>query len=76
MLSSEIAALTATQREYFKSGATRPLAARRAALNKLYEAIRSSEAEIAAALKADLGKSHFEGFMCEIGLVLGEITHM
>ena len=76
MLSSEIAALTATQRTYFKSGATRPLAARRAALTSLYRAIKENEQAIAAALSADLGKSHFEGFMCEIGLVLGEITHM
>ena len=28
------------------------------------------------ALQADLGKSHFEGFMCESGLVLSEISYM
>ena len=63
MLSQDITALLAVQREYFKSGATRPTAARRAALERLYEAITANEQEIAAALTTDLGKSHFEGFM-------------
>ena len=32
--------------------------------------------QIHAALKKDLGKSNFESYMCETGLVLSEITHM
>jgi len=72
----DISVLVAAQRDFFKSGATRPLAARRAALDRLYRAIVDKEGEIAKALYADLGKSHFEGFMCEIGLVLSEITYM
>ena len=32
--------------------------------------------EIATALEADLGKSNFESYMCETGLVLSEISYM
>ena len=32
------------------------------------------EADLAAALKADLGKSRMESYMCEIGLTLSELT--
>ena len=42
------------------------------ALKKLYETVRKYEAEIARALKKDLGKSDFESFLCETGMVLGE----
>lgn len=35
-----------------------------------------NEAEIATALEADLGKSNFESYMCETGLVLSEISYM
>ena len=34
------------------------------------------EADLAAALKADLGKSRMESYMCEIGLTLSELTWM
>ena len=34
------------------------------------------EKKIYEALHADLGKSETESFMCEIGLVLSEITYM
>ncbi len=64
------------QRTYFRTGETRPLAFRRAMLKRLYTAIKCSEKEILAALTADLGKSAYEGFMCEVGLALSEISHM
>ena len=64
------------QRAYFQSGATLSLSFRAEMLNKLYGAIKKYEAEITAALNADLGKSDFEGFMCEIGLSLSEISYM
>ncbi len=65
-----------TQRAYFQSGATRSLAFRRDMLSRLYKAIKMSEKEILTALTADLGKSSYEGFMCEVGLALSEISHM
>lgn len=64
------------QRAYFETGVTLPVAFRKAMLRTLYTAIRSKEAEITEALRQDLGKSDFEGFMCETGMVLSEISYM
>ena len=64
------------QRRYFRSGATLPVSFRIAMLKKLYAAVKKYEPEIGAALKSDLGKSAMEGFMCETGLVLNEISYM
>ncbi len=76
MNETEIQQIVARQRRYFLSGATLPLAARNRALTRLYDAIRLHEKEILDALKADLGKSKMESYMCEIGLVLSEIRYM
>ena len=64
------------QRAYFHTGATLPVSFRVEMLRRLYEAVQTHEAEIADALKADLGKSDYEGFMCETGLVLSELSYM
>ncbi len=64
------------QRSFFKSGATLSVSYRVAQLKKLYHAVKKYENEICAALTADLGKSRFEGFMCEVGMVLSEISYM
>jgi len=64
------------QRAYFKSGKTLSVGMRERALKKLYRAIRKYENEILDALREDLGKSRMEGFMCEVGLSLNEISHM
>lgn len=45
-------------------------------LKILYQAVKSYETEIAEALQQDLGKSGFESYMCETGMVLNEISHM
>ena len=68
--------LLQSQREFFRSGATLPVDYRIAMLRKLRSAIERHEEEIGAALKGDLGKSDFEGFMCEIGLVKSELSYM
>lgn len=64
------------QREYFQSGATLSIKFRMEMLKKLYATIKKYETEIGEALTADLGKSAYEGFMCETGLVLSEISYM
>lgn len=64
------------QRDYFDSGVTLPVAFRIQMLKRLHASIKKYETEIEEALKADLGKSEFEGFMCEVGLVLTEISYM
>ena len=52
------------------------MSARLAALRRLYNAISSHEKEIRRALQKDLGKSGFESYMCETGMVLEEISYM
>ncbi|MCI7303108.1 MAG: aldehyde dehydrogenase [Clostridiales Family XIII bacterium] len=64
------------QKAYFKTGATRSIAARESALESLKNKIRSMEYEILEALKQDLGKSAPEGYMSEVGMVLEEISYM
>ena len=64
------------QRDYFYSGATLPVNFRIAMLKKLLAAVNKYEKEIGDALTADLGKSDFEGFMCETGLVRSELSYM
>ncbi len=64
------------QRQFFQTGATLPVEFRIRMLKKLYAAVETYEEEIAAALTTDLGKSDFEGFMCEIGLARTEISDM
>ena len=76
MTSEQIIALLEKQRKYYKSGATISVDFRIAQLKKLYETVRKYETEVNDALKSDLGKSHYEGFMCESGLVLSEISYM
>ncbi len=76
MTSGEIDLLLTKQREYYRSGATVPVSFRIAQLKKLYAAVKKHQNEICAALCADLGKSDYEGFMCESGLVLTEISYL
>ena len=76
MTNEEIKALLEKQRAYYKSGATLPVKFRTAKLKELYAVVKKYQNEINEALKTDLGKSHYEGFMCESGLVLTEISHM
>ena len=75
MNTEEIARIVADQRAYFKTHATFDVNARRRALVSLRDAVRAHEADIAHALKTDLGKSHDEAYMCEIGTSLSEIRH-
>ena len=63
------------QRDYFATGATRPLKARLDALRQLKNAIRKNEADIIHALHSDLGKSEFEAYETEVGFVLAELSH-
>ena len=64
------------QREFFSTGVTIPVKFRIEMLKKLYKSVKENEQAINDALKADLGKSEFEGFMCEVGLSLTEISYM
>ena len=63
----------AAQRRYFDSGATRPLRFRREMLTRLELALTRWEGELLEALKADLNKSPYEGYMSELGPTLAEL---
>lgn len=76
MTEVEIQKILERQKKYFSTGATLPVKTRIAALKKLYAVIKENEKMITDALTADLGKSALEGFMCEAGLVMGEISYM
>ncbi len=64
------------QRDFYDNGATIPVSFREKQLKKLYQAVQKYRPQIEEALKKDLGKSSYESFMCEIGLVLSEISYM
>ena len=76
MTGEQINDLLKKQKKYYKSGATIPVKFRVEQLKKLYATVKKYQKEINDALTCDLGKSHFEGFMCESGLVLSEISYM
>lgn len=64
------------QRNYFYKGETREISFRIKQLQKLDEVIRRHEPDILDALKEDLNKSEFEGYMTEIGMVYDEMRFM
>ena len=76
MTNEQISLLVDKQREFYKSGVTIPVEFRISQLKLLYKTIKKYEDEINEALRQDLGKSYFEGFMCETGLILSEISYM
>lgn len=75
MTEQELRALFQAQKRYFASGATRPHAFRRDALQRLSRAVRDNEGALLAALSKDLGKPEDEAWISEIGAVLLEIDH-
>ena len=76
MTSQEIGELLERQRAFYNSGVTIPVSFRIKQLKRLYATVEAYRDEINLALHADLGKSPYEAFMCESGLVLTEISYM
>ena len=76
MTEQEIKDILQQQNHFFSSGKTIPAEFRLKQLESLKEAMIRHEADLAAALKEDLGKSRMESYMCEIGLTLTELTWM
>lgn len=76
MTKEEIKIIVEKQRAFFNTGATLNVNYRIQALKKLQEVMRRDIGKINAALKADLGKSSFESYMCESGLSLSEVDYM
>lgn len=65
------------QKKFFNTGKTKDIDYRIRALSKLKRIIKENEEDILKALKDDLGKSSFEAYATEVGLVYDEInTHI
>lgn len=75
MTKEEILEIVERQKKYFASGKTLPVATRKAYLKKLKRVLNDNRQKIADALRADLGKSASESYMCETGLTLSELTY-
>ena len=61
-------------RDFYATGATLDVEYRRRALTQLRAYLKANEERLLDALKADLGKAHFEGYATELGIVYDEIT--
>ena len=76
MKKAEIDRIVEKQRAFFATGTTLDVNYRIAALKKLQKALLDHETAIAEAIRADLGKTAEESYMCETGIVLAEISYM
>ena len=76
MTQQEMDLILERQKEFFHTGATLSVAFRQQMLDKLYQTVQAYQQQLTDALTADLGKSEFEGFMCEVGMALTEISYM
>lgn len=73
---TDLSTIVERQREYFASGATLCVSQRKKRLEALYAAIKANLPALHEGLKADLGKSATESYMCETGLVMSELSYM
>lgn len=64
------------QRQFYFSGVTKSVTFRKQQLLKLRTAIQKYDEHIIEALRLDLGKSEFEAYATEVGIVLDSITYM
>lgn len=70
---NQLQALMQEQKKVVREGRLFPVAARRERLSALLQGIKKWETPLLEALQADLGKSFFEGYTTEIGIVYQEI---
>ena len=73
MAADSIPAIVAAQRAFFATHATRDLAFRLDALDRLERAILAHEDRLTRALQLDFRKCAFETYVTELGLVLAEL---
>ncbi len=69
----DVSAVIARMDDYYRTGATKDVEFRVRMLRKLRAYLKEHEAEALQALRDDLGKSDFEGYATELGLVYDEI---
>ena len=73
ILMTDIKLLLSEQRDFFNTGWTKKLTFRNEKLAVLQKAVRDNEVEILKALKHDLSKPAYEGYLTEVGIILDEI---
>jgi aldehyde dehydrogenase (NAD+) len=73
--STAAAVVVSGVRAAFRAGRTKPYAWRVAQLRALRALVVDNEAELAGALRADLGKSPTDAWVTELGFVVGEVDH-
>ena len=73
---SEISAIVAAQRKFFRTGTTLPVKWRIQQLKKLKAAVIAHETELEDALTEDLGRSRVEAYLCDIGPIITEVNEM
>lgn len=72
----DIQQIVASQRNYFQSGATLPVAWRIGQLKRLKQGVLAYEKQFEQALHEDLGRSAVEAYLCDIGPCVVEINEM
>ena len=72
----EINQMLKRQQHFFQSQKTKDYEFRKKALLRLEYAIKQHEKDIEYALYKDLGKSSFESYMTEIGMVKSELSYV
>ncbi len=72
---SHIDGIVSAQRAFFNAGKTRDVDFRIRQLGILRRALKENEKQILDALYADLGKSDYEAYMTEVGIVLEDIRY-
>lgn len=73
MEKGELIQILKKQRRFFETGKSFDISFRIKALNRLEKSILKYEEKLYKALRADLGKSQAESYMCEVGLTLSEL---
>lgn len=76
MKKKQIDIILRNQHDFFEKGVTLDISFRIRALQRLKACIKRNENAIHRALQKDLGKSSYESYMCETGMVYSEITYM
>lgn len=71
---NDINSIFENQKKFFNSGKSKDLNYRIESLKKLKRIIKINEDKILRALKDDLGKSEFEGYATELGIIYEEIN--
>ena len=72
----QIQQIVATQRNFFRTGATLPIKWRIEQLKKLKTAVKAYATDFEDALIEDLGRSRVEAYLCDVGPIIVEVNEM